>query len=100
MDDQLCAAQHIWWRGSIIQPTETLSDYRYYKIFPSDHIRNCNVTALASPRPGQSIIPASQNPVLDLNDNLDINVHSFQERLDSIHQINEQSNLLTTRCGT
>jgi len=46
LEDQLFAAQWIWWLASIIQFTEIWIYYRYYKIFPSDCIKNCKITPL------------------------------------------------------
>jgi len=37
-EDQLSAAQCIWWLASIIQFTEILIYYRRYKVFPSDYV--------------------------------------------------------------
>jgi len=39
-DDQLFAAQCVWWLASIIQSTEILLCDQNYKIFPSEYINN------------------------------------------------------------
>ena len=47
-EDQIIAAQCIWWLASIIEVTEILIYYRQYRLFPSDYVKNLAVTALPS----------------------------------------------------
>jgi len=59
-DDQLFAAQWIWWLASIIQFTEILTYYRHYKIFPSDFITDLVVALLPTGVPDEDFIPEHQ----------------------------------------
>jgi len=62
-EDQLFAAQYIWWLASIIQFTEILIYYRDYKVYTSDYVKNLVVTPLAENR---KVSPKSEISVLDI----------------------------------
>lgn len=66
--DMLFEVQCIWWLPSIIQFTEILTYYWHYKIFPSEYLRDCQVTPLNQNRgeSSRSIQPGrgSQLPIL------------------------------------
>jgi len=62
--DQLFAAQCIWWLASIIQYMEILLFYRQYQIFPSYYVKNCIVTPL--PAVNKEVQPEEEIPALDL----------------------------------
>jgi len=98
-DDQLFAAQCIWWLASIIQFTEILVYYRHYKIFPSNFIVNWVVTLLRSIVPERSLIPEPDIPVLKLYNNSDSEVHSSWWKLPHKSRNKKQAKLNTTHCG-
>jgi len=45
-EDNIFAAQCIWWLASIIHYMETLRFHFEYQVFPSEYIRDCVVTPL------------------------------------------------------
>ena len=45
-EDQVFAAQCIWWIAGIMQFTEILTYYRHSKVFPSEYVANLLITSL------------------------------------------------------
>jgi len=62
-DDQLFAAQCVWWLATIIRFTEILIYYLHYKVFPSEYVNDLGVSPLTNPGIAGSLIPASEIPV-------------------------------------
>jgi len=62
--NQIFAAQCIWWLASIIQYMEILLFYWRYQIFPSYYVKNCIVTPL--PAVNEEVQPEKEIPELDL----------------------------------
>jgi len=75
----LFAAQCIWWLATIIQITEILSYNRHYGIFPSDYLDNCEVPPLPSQLPEGMMIPESNIPALESDNDRDSVVHNAEE---------------------
>jgi len=67
-EDQLFAAQCIWWLASMIQFTEILSYYRHYEIFPSDYVRDCVVTPVPKRLLQDKLILELDIPSFDIDD--------------------------------
>jgi len=66
-EDNIFAAQCIWWLASIIQYTEILRFYFEYQVFPSTYVRDCIVSPLPEKISEESIIPDSDIPELQLD---------------------------------
>jgi len=56
-EDNIFAAQCIWWLASIIQYMEILRYYLKYQTFPSEYLRDCTVTPLSEQVNDGTIIP-------------------------------------------
>ena len=97
-EDQLFAAQYIWWLASIIQFTELLIYYCHYKVFPSGNSNDVVVSPLPNPRLAWSLLPESKTPVSDIN-NSDTEVHSGRSNFLHNYQGKKQLQLHTTRSG-
>jgi len=65
-EDNIFAAQCIWWLASIIRYTEISKFYLEYQIFPSDYIRDCVISPLPNQDMKERIFPDSDIPDLDL----------------------------------
>jgi len=65
-EDNIFAAQWIWWLASIIQYTEIFKFYLEYRIFSSTYFKNCIVTPLPERVPNEMVIPDSDIPELQL----------------------------------
>jgi len=70
-DYWLLAAKCIWWVVSIIQFTEILINYRHYKLFPSEVIRDCYVTPLPQTASKKMAIPESDIRLFDIGHDSD-----------------------------
>lgn len=97
--NQLFTALCIWWLASMIRFTEILFDYRYFTIFPSHYIINCEVTPLLRQELSQSIISESDIPILDPNNNSDIAVHPSREKFLPKHREPKQANYIRHHMG-
>jgi len=87
-EDQLFAAQCIWWLASIILCTEILTYYWWYTIFPSNYIDNLVITPLPHQSGKGSLVPESDFPVLDIameisnnNSDQETTVHPARNKL-------------------
>jgi len=98
-EDQLSAVECIWWLASIIQFMERLVYCRHYKIFPSDYIINCKVLQLPSILSEGSLIPQSDIPVVDINNDPDSEVCSSQWKLPPKCWNEKQEKLNMTHSG-
>jgi len=98
-EDNIYAAQCIWWLASIIQYTEILKYYVDYQVFPSDYVRDCIVTPLLHHDHSGAIVPDSEIPALNLNCDSDIEDQSAEEGLQIDFRINKRNKLNTTRSG-
>lgn len=95
-DDQLFAAQCIWWLTSKIKFTEILIYYRHYRILPSDYVHNLDVSPLPERAKVGSMIQGSQIQALDINES-EIESSSGLERVSPIAQRNQCKLLHLTR---
>ena len=98
-EDNIFAAQCVWWLASIIQYTEILNYYVQYQTFPSEYVRDCILTPLPSCDNEGTIIPESDIPVLNLNRDSDIEEQLSEEELRIDPRINTHNKLNTTRSG-
>jgi len=105
-EDQLFAAQCIWWLANIIQFTEILSYDRHYKVFPSNYVANLLVTPLQQDTAEKDLVKESNIPLLNLDNystisenTTDIAVHPTRSKLLPEDQINRSVIIYTTRSG-
>jgi len=65
-EDNIFAAQCIWWLAGIIQYKEILRFYFEYQVFPSEYIKDCVVTPLPERTSEEIAIPDDDISELDL----------------------------------
>jgi len=70
-EDNIFAAQCIWWLASIIQYTKIFKFYLEYQIFPWVYVRDCVVTPLPKKVPEETLIPDSNIPEIQLESDMD-----------------------------
>ena len=90
-EDNIFAAQCIWWLASIIQYMEILRYYLKYQTFPSEYLRDCTVTPLLEQvndwtiiperLSGQVIVPDSDISELQLDSETEFHSESVSEAM-------------------
>jgi len=95
-EDQLFAAQCVWWLASILQFTEILISYRHYPVFPSEYNNHLVVSPLPNPGMGGSHIPEPELPELDVHDSY-TEVQSGRSKSLPIYQSKKQRQWHPTR---
>jgi len=71
-EEQLFAAQCVWWLASIIEFTDILTYHHHCKIFPLDYLNNVVVTPLPGCSNQRLSVPETNVPALDIStDTLD-----------------------------
>jgi len=109
-EDQLFAAQCIWWLASIIQFTEILTYYQLYNIFPSDYLNNAIVTLTLSQSDKGLVVPEIEILILDITTEIaeqnfnQAAVHSSTKKLlpdyRDYHHNNKKRTIHTTQSET
>jgi len=97
--DNLFAAQCIWWLANILQYSKILKYHFEYLVFPSDYLRDCIVTTFQHQDDIGTIVPVLDIPVLDLHYNSDIKGQSCQEEVQISRRSTKQKQLIITWSG-
>jgi len=98
-EDNIFAAQCIWWLASIIQYTEVLTYYFDYQIFPSECLRDFTVTLLPQKDDSGTIVPDADTPEIGLILNSDIKNQLSGEELRIDTQISKHNQSNSTWSG-
>ena len=98
-EDNIFAAQCIWWLASIVQYTEILKYSFDYQIFPSEYVRDCIVKPLPQKDDNRTLASESDIPALDLKYSTDIEEQLSEAELQIEFQINKCNQFNTIRSG-
>jgi len=98
-EDNLFAAQCIWWLASIIQYTEILKFHLQYNTYPSIYVKDLKVTPLICHIDKRDLIEETNIPELDLDHTSDTVEETPIPQLGSVLRNTHQKNLNTTRSG-